>query len=84
MPLFSVFEHLRDLLTRAGELRACSELDALGASLVAELNSIRYCRDLLLATDAEEAPRVYRQLISEERKHFEILTRGTEEALRDF
>jgi len=84
LPLFSVFEHVRDLLMRTGELRACSELDALGASLVAKLNSIRCCRDLLLATDGEEARRVCRQLISEEKKHFEILTRRTGQAFRDF
>lgn len=84
LPLSPVFDHLKDLLARSGELRSCSELDAIAAALVAELNSVRYYRDLLLASDSEEARDTYRRLIAEEKKHFEILTRRTEQVLRAY
>jgi rubrerythrin len=83
-PLGHLFRHANELVAATGELRCCSELDALGVSLVAELNSIRHLSDLLAATDSEEARSVYRRLLEEEKRHFEILARRAEQVFRSY
>jgi len=84
LPLSGVFEHLKKWTSSIGDFRMASELDALGAALVAEINAIRHYSDLLLACTSEVAQKTYRRLIAEEKKHFEILTRRTEQVVNGY
>jgi len=84
LPLSSLFKHLKEWTSSIGDFRMVSELDALGCALVAEINAIRHYSDLLLACTSETAQRTYKRLIAEEKKHFEILARRTEQVVNGY
>ena len=84
LPLKGVFDHLKEWTSSVGDFRMASELDALGAALVAEINAIRHYSDLMLACNSEVARETYRRLIAEEKKHFEILARRTEQVVSGY